>query len=798
MKLKYKLPSLEETVEGLRVWKQLREIPHLSVQIYFDSAAVIDMMIGSASVYKGHVFQPYLYERSANVVYALAFRKWLGDIYMLPPHTEEFVETLRFNPRLFPETGLDHAKTESDALWGKLLQTDDLAGLNDLLRQQEKGVQVINELKEHPYHPFLGVYLTQKRNFWKYRYKHLVQDKEVLRFSPESDYNYGDVTRSDFFREVLGRLNKMRSHTANNYIDAIALCVLDSKIRAAEQDHSNQVHLPFFFSDQEHILETAQAMSRKAAPDGHYPFMYTDPRSGKSFSIVRGAAFFIIEGFYNSLTQNQPSDTSFDDFQRALEELQRDVGGESTNHHNAWASSVNQVQHRVERTELHEKVILEFFDRWWRENGYADITAALELREQEGAEKAEINAQVETYIQQERTRLNRQIKGYGRRVAVIRKTWEAFRGFDQFIDVHYVKSKAIIDAFEEFGPRFNFSSRVCERIQQAIDRIIEAVAGGPTGATELREAESEIISDLVDGLFKKSDTEEEQLEQLDKLAMGIGFFFLYQKYKLVSEVCEVVAELYAEQFPESEDKYPRPWIALIHAASLFLSGEQSSEGQNAEDQALEIIQCVEEKADENYKLWVGLSYLYNLLWEYRGNDYNFRELFRPDDFALFRKSKAFQYLQTAIRYCYRAFLYIEKLIAEDDDPAKLRDRWRKYYYALNNYIFFTTLYSGQEDFRELDYYQEKLENITSKPEYFQEGRFSDTLARYYFRLAILADSSGEFENEIQNALYFSERSLKPRRKQLYESLNRQLKQWRDRKGYESARKQQKLHQITEK
>lgn len=782
--LTYRLPGWKEMNEGLQFWNALQQLPNVKPKIYFDSAGGIDMLTGTGSVFKGNVFQTGLYSKDANLVYALAYRKWLGDIYMLPPHTEEFIESLQFNDRLFPSSRMNESQLQNKELWHQILQTKDLAILQSLLyeKKYQKNIKVIEELQKNPYHLFLGIYLTRHGNYWKERYKYLVKEEKILQFSHETDYSIRDVSKQPLFEKVLRILNQKRIRTANNYIDALALCVLDAKLRQTIDNQEDITILPLFFSNQEHILDTVEEIRKTSNEvEGHIPFTYTNLHTGQCFPIVRAASFFIIEGFVNAMRENKQA---VEKFQIQLAEITRQFeNGQGKN--SKYLLDLERVKDDYLEPGIHKQVMLEFFERWWGDGGYHEIVDALELQEDQN--QAEIDDQVKHHIEEVRLQLKQNFEGLGARFKIIREAWQVFWNFKDYIDKNYAQPKAETEAFYDFGPRFNYSEGVCDQIQKWIDRIIGVVKQGDDA--ELKIVVSEIITDLISSLFEGMDKNGYKEGQLDKLAACLGFFYFFNKCELVVQVCDEIRSQYERISADGLTKYPVPSIALIHAAALL---QWKGEKRNIEEEVLGILECVEGKSQENYKVWIGLSYIYNLLWIHRMHSlgtYKFRELFSPKEYYEdVLPSKGHEYLKKAIYFSKTAMDYIQEKLKTEDDPLKYRPRWQKLYYAINNYLFFNTLYTTPDEFAEMETYKDKLVGISSMKEYYHEGRFSDTLARYFFRSAILAESEYFFQLDIDEALDFNTRAIKSSPKQLYQDLQSQIKDWKTRKTYKDLSK----------
>lgn len=758
MELKPALPKYKEIAEGMRFWKSLRQNDQIKPKIYFDSASLIDMLTGTGSVFRGGKFDDELYERSSNLVYALAYRNWLGDIYMLPPHTEELIDVLRFKQHLFPEDRANESKTQREELWHRLLETDDLSEFKSLLNCKENKA-IFKAVKQHPYHIFLGLYLTGGTNYWKRRYKTLVKDQQVLKFSHEEDYRFQDVTKSSLFKKVNDLLNLKRSQTANNYIDAVALCLLNEKLQRAI-DGQGQVVLPLFFSNQQHILDTVTELSEtgKDPETGRAPFIFQDTKNGQPFPIVREAGFFIIEGFVNAMRENQN-----DKAVTELEEMLNDIlsSSEKLGENQNGKQASKQINEGYLQPELHEKVLLEFFDRWWKSGGVEDVAKEFELN-YDAKRDAELDKAISEEVDEDRRRLTERLKGFEPRMRIIRKAWATFPDLSKFLNQAIVDTMAEMDALKEFAPRYNFSVQVCETIQAWIDHARDAAGDEP----ELRSIIAEVVNTLIGGLFEQPKDEKASKKRLDQIASSLGFFFFSERYALVQSACEIIREQHERQAPQSTDKYPTPAIALLHAAAVL----KARKGNDVEHTVLEIVRCVDGKNKQNYKVWIGLSYLYNLLWEHLIKGYRFRELYEtPETFEREMASVGVEYLNKARAYSKQALDFLT--------PEKREQRQLKFYYALNNYVFFSTFYTSPKDFIQLCVWAEQLEDISYDTSCFQGDRFSDTLARYNFRRAMLSPTVPEFEYYLKKAVEYNARSQRSRPKDLYANLQHKLEEW---------------------
>lgn len=775
-KFKYNLPSLNDVKEGFKFWKAVKD---KTIHLYFDSSSLVDMLVGIASLFQGKVFKDYSYNDSRNLVYAIAYRNWLGELYILPPHSEEILDTLQSNERLFPRRENPDIADHIVELWERLLATEDLSKLNKV-RLQSKVVnqEILSEIQQHPYHPFLGMYLSHQGGDWRKRFKFL-RERQIIRFVDDTNSHVDELAKSPLFGKLMRKLNagKRTTRTVNNHIDALALCILNEKLNQFKEGKSN--YLPLFYCNQESIFEAVTAIQQEhQGSPGEVPFMYTDSLHG-SFSIIQNSSFFIIEGFLQAMKQNN-DEAALEKFYDSLTSIVENGQDGSLEDDVIKVPDYKKTEEAELVSEVHEQVMLEFFDRWWKTNGLQDLLDPLDLEEDPNQE--ELNQLVNDHIEEERQKLAVKIQGFGSRYTIIKKAWAVLKRFKSDVQEEFIKKNLKINAFHDFGPRFNFSDEVCQIVQDWVDRVINAIESNDD--VECKMIESEVINDLISVLFEKIDNKGYAPQKLDQLAASIGFFFCFHKYDLVAQVCTEIRRRHTQEFANSaNDKYPVPSIALIHAASLFQE-EKAAPSASAENEALEIIKCVESKSSNKYKVWIGLSYLYVLLWKHKvRNGYKFRELMLLSDYLAINPI-GINYYEKAIEYSKQAIDYLETIL--DEDTEKYGARSRKYYYATNVYILLSTFFTNVDGLISLRSFVQKLEDISTVESLFQESRFSDTLARYYFRLAIVSQDKDRYDRYMLKAKDFNDRAIASEPKQLYVDLKNQIMDWEVEKGFEGA------------
>ena len=283
-------------------------------QLFFDTYAALDMLLGLKKIADGG-FKKDLFLLPETLVYALSYQHWLGPIHLLPPHTEELIFKIKDSDNsLLNDKSATPFEAQEQEMWGAL-------GLNTIqsappISSGAKKSAWLHALKAESSDLFKAFYLLQESSSWKARYKQLTTSN-VLHFSQEQDYRLGDITKTPLFNDLLTAFNRARPRRSdNNYMDAVALCLLDQKLQAFEAS-DGQLPLPIFYCLQPNILDTVAAFSEKTYEKGHRPFTWK--HENKAHLIVRNSDFFVLFGVMKALQdQNHGSYDRFfkvaDDF----------------------------------------------------------------------------------------------------------------------------------------------------------------------------------------------------------------------------------------------------------------------------------------------------------------------------------------------------------------------------------------------------------------------------------------------------------------------------------------------------
>ncbi len=717
--MKHFLDKQEDIIENFRFWKSYIYNKPGQHQFYFDTADIIDMLTGIQGLAQGYSFKWKLYDHPKQLVYAFAYREWLGSITLLQPHLTELYDKISTRHTLFPEYSTN-IEEPIEEFWSEYLKDKKIR-----LLLQEGQLDHINEkadalLKVAP-HIFQGIYLSQEDGFWKKRYKYL-KEKGIIKFDT-TPYDVIKTTKNPVFKALQESLNRQRSHnTSNNYIDAIALCLFDKKLKL-HQENPSQYPLPLFYTDQSFLLKAAKEVSKEKFNNRHP--LCIKCKDGKSILAVRDSNFFFLAGVLGGSTK-----PDIELFERIVNKLEGSTNGDLVNNEKTTEAKAVFDKDIIEE-DTPKAFLINFFQQWWHNLGLKQLHQVYKkdynLNE---AEEKVLQTKINAYITTEREQLKKSI-GLG--YTIINRAWKDLADVEQKIKELY-KFDIKIDAAHEFGSRFSFKKSVYSKIQEHFERMKSAAFGDEK--KDLDEIKTETINFILDTLTGKSDLpEKERSTKLDNLASAIGTLWLLNKHELIDMICQALRDI-PRLKKNKEDVYPSPAFAMMHAVTRL-----SLEEPNL-DNIQEIIDCVEEKfngqnGDKNYKVWMALSYVY-----YRMAAIQYPHIHQiPEDLSLSEKDstarkKGLEYLEKTYINAEKTFKYLDVKINEEPNSEAIY-RWRRVcYYATNNILFCKTLYAPIYELTEPDFMKKvhQFEDLDN-PNLFHENRYSDTISRYYYRLS---------------------------------------------------------------
>lgn len=748
----------KKIISNYRLWRSLNA-RQTALRIYFDAADLIDILHGMGSLHRGQALSER-YRSLSTMVYALAYRNWLGQIAVLPPHLAEFADKMQtsYSSQLFPNDFRSAQYNE----WEKEFWGYTQPGTTWLFKDKAYTQEELKALVRSTPDLFLGVYLLQHRAFWKDRYRYLRKEK-ILAFDTES-YPVAELQRRPLFRLLEASLNKNRSTTtSNNYVDALALCILDQLLEEHLADPTVKA-LPILYSNQPRLLKTINEVSRKKV-DGRYPLrLPAEEGDALGELVVRNSHFFFWSGILRGMEQHDQD--LFQRFINSLDELQQESA--LLELHQPY-SALQQKWQSNAREKNHQFILVEFFKLWWDKGGIQEVRQKLDYDSLSPEQEAQHNQQVDGYIQEERKRFEKEfllpIKANG----FIRKAWKTFDDLDKEILEQWVRPEIKINAHHEFGPRFAVEGEVCEQIQVLFDELLRTVGqqeaprlpGEETERIrqEITELKSDLVTRVIDGLTTHISDAETRQKKVNEIATATAVFWLLGKYNLVDEVCNLLRHAPTLK-RATEDPYPHAAFAIIHLAAQLYENRELRHNET-----LNTLQKIEKKYTHdkpNYNVWLGLSYIYYRLAEREGEIFTIPEDFAEEDMPYRQETAMHRYLQKTQYYAELTRNYLHEELKHDTHRRQRHQR--AYYSSLNNILFCKTRLAEPAELYPLERsIADRIKAVNHLQPIFHESRYNDTLARFYYRLARIADGNPLYhahqQNWIREAKKFNQLSL---------------------------------------
>ncbi len=734
--IEYFAKNIDAVKENYQIWQSLND---KEVSIFFDTADVIDLLIGmrAMSQLPGEPFRWKTYHDAKQLVYAMAYKGWLGPIRLLSPHLSELYDQLSHERFQTINKNVDIHDIEEE-FWGneKILSKGVIKLVQSASAPSPKEK---NEWLEQFIHNapdiFQGAYLMDRRADWRERYAYLKRSKSLL-FDPGS-IDLSVVGNTPLFKALNEALNEKRKKiaTANNYVDALALYMFDQKLLEAQK---NQTPPPFFYAEQKHIYEAVQEVAKKKI-DGRHPFIYVDNKNNLSYSVVRSAKFFFLYGILRITS------TMFTSLWEPLEENIKRIAAEKNQQLKQYGKGEADKQLRL--------VFLEFFQSWWKAQGISDLKQPFSDLEID-AKEASLKQDVEAYMKEEFRDLRQRIQLTPEVLGIMRQTLISLSKMKNRIRDLYGEDPFSMQAEHEFGPRFAFGPVICDDIQERFNELQAAAVSD--SETDVNDIKSSLVSSLSAVLTSSGPLHEEQRDSLlNRLASAMGILWLLNEFELIDRICRAITEL--SHLMKNGDRYPSAPFAIMHVAAILAMRKNINM-----DEVYEIIGCVEEKyglnaSEEKYKVWLALSYAhYRLAYRIDSKVYMPEEDLPEEEAQSHLRKKALSHLEQTLEYTKVAYKWLRKTVLDGTMLESVPRHNRYLRSSINNIIFCQTILLPATELRK------ELHDLVSDQEMFSEdsllwheNRYSDTIARYYYRLARIAGG----ESILKKAKEYNHRSI---------------------------------------
>lgn len=745
-KISHFAKNINAVKENYRIWQSL---DGQQVDIYFDTADIIDLLIGmrAMSPLPGEAFRWKSYHDAKQLVYAMAYKGWLGPIRLLPPHLAELYDLLNHERFQTINKAVDIKDIEDEFWNNKNILSK---GVIELVRStaassdEQKKEWLEQFIKQSP-HIFQGAYLMDRSADWRERYAYLKKNKSLIFDQGTIDMN--DLGKTPLFEALNTALNRKRKvATANNYVDALALCMFDRKVQTAEENNEPP---PFFYAEQKHVYEAVQIVAKQKI-GGRYPFMSTSLQTTEPYSVVRSADFFFLYGILK-VTQ-----TMFTSLWEPLEENMERIAQEKNEAVKKFGRGEADNQLRL--------VFLEFFQSWWNEQGIADLKQPFSGLEIEANEES-LRHDVEHYIENEFKELRQRIRLTPEVLGIMRQTLISLNRTKSRIRELY-NDPFSMHAAHEFGPRFSFGPGICDDIQERFNEL--KAAAFSDSETDVDGIKSTIVSSISEVLTSVGPEQPKDIENmLNRLAGAMGILWLLNKFELIDRICRAIREM-PHLMQSDDDKYPSSPFAIMHVAAILTL--ENPDMKEVDD----IIACVTRKyglkakeEDKSYKIWLALSYAH-----YRVADRLYSKVYMaPEDLTPAERespvrNKALAHLEMTLKYAQAAHKWLNDTILSGEQIGATPRHNRYLRSAINNIIFCQTILLPSSELQAtLGEMVNDQELFAEDPRLWHENRFSDTVARYYYRLARIktegkhVDKARDYNRRSLDSKGLSEKSL---------------------------------------
>jgi len=670
-------------------------VDKISTEIYVDASDMIAMIAGFANLEDKRInkFRMEDYHKPAYLVYSFAYRQWLGEIHIFPPHLQEMLEKTKHSPNLFPSNPNELRKAWEDEFWGNSFKLNFLRNA-DL----EKDSQLAEYIKYNIKDLFKGYFLSRESD-WRARYKYMKEHKVFCEPKPE-DYPQADMEKQPLFEAIRQELTKVRPKKPyNNYIDAISLYLLNKKL---EEHHNkpSEKPLPIMYSDHFLLRNIADTLSKDSYLGK--PFLFEE-----KYLIVQPADFFIDYGIRRTRQ-------SLHGEHNLLKKLDEVIQGD-TRHYN----SLLPPDKDLTEDSLH-MVFLEDF--WWKKNGnveFNDLVVQMRKNPPTEDEMKNIQEKLDAYWKEEVTKLEENLSPILLKNNLAKKAWKALAKLSDGKLKRLLPDDVQFDMLnlhDELGIRFNFPNTVCDEAKSLLDELYKSHKQNDIEGYE--EHVYKVVLDLVEGAMDPA--------QSYKFSKGLAVCWALREYALIDQLCDVNRE--ACDKLGSEDKYPSYPIAMVHAAAIILSS-----GIRKKERSLRILDCIKMKGKFTYHMAIGMSYVLNTLWYEHKRYFEVPELIAESDRDNILDTEEILFQRSASDYSLIAIDELKNKIKIKDE--KQDDRRRKLNYSINNYLYCITFHLPEQEFLDKMGYAKQLE--AKEGTSFWQPRFADTLAWFYFRCCVI-------------------------------------------------------------
>lgn len=678
----------------------------VKIEVYFDTYYVLRMIQGfwELRANKYNDIDRLAFRNDRFLVKSLAYFGYIPDIKMLVPHAAELRNQLG-KTFLLPNDPIRPPEIE------KFLNEVKLGGLRKLKEENKAdGLEAyLKKIRLKTEEIFKANYVLTEL-FWEKRYRHLFDKGEntIVTFD-DDQYNKLEILESDLFEKIDRALTTgdRATKTVNNLRDAMALCIMCEKIKEYN-DHKSTLPILYVTKD---VLKKLGDLCKS-----HFTIITED---GDMISVLKDTEYFVLDAMFSAENQSTEENPLFSQ----LLKFKDSVSVYETVKGTAPDADIIRIEDNWKRFRNNN-----FFDKIWNaEQGTRKILSDNIKKLLQYEQIVQNKEALQKTIVNERNRIRSSIDYTINDLVFLEEVWNEIDFIPQDLKKTINKRSQLFKSRLADVLRDEALTRFSPPKGNVEDRIImfwnEFLENYDKGSEKLKPVKVDLTRTIYDNFGKKSEMD------YDRILIGIAVLYVFRKYKLIVKIIERIGK---NTGSPTYMNLGNPSNIYIYISSLIKLDHRSTERHTKIE---ELIKSVEEKPwhKKSYESWIAVGFLKFNYWLAQGKGQFKYEA--SDGFEHFGKYD--HYAKEAIKITKRAFDQLQKEKTKIQKEKENTNFMVKYYYTLNNYIYYVICAGANEDFDTpiFDSLVHELRDLQAGESEYKQPRFHDTIASYYFRQA---------------------------------------------------------------